>query len=296
MAARRTLVVLLVFTLGIALLPGAGAAEPDGVYISLGDSVAAGTRPTAAVTDTAYTDVLFDRAGYEMGLATHVDVSCPGEDSGELIDGDGSYCYSTAFTQLDYALATIAADPGAVRLITINIGANDVLACTDEPDMEVCAGLALNELAINLQYILTELRTATFGYDVPIVGMTYYNPLMAYQLSSDPAEQFLGAASPTLVEGLNYGVLEPVYTAFEVPVANVAGKFKTSNTSGARYPRNLRYICKFTYMCERDDSGLALSDWNPSEEGDQPDIHPTPRGHRMIASAFLRVMEKAGIL
>jgi len=296
MATRRILLVFLVLVLGIASIPGAGATEPDGVYISLGDSVAAGTRPTADITDTAYTDVLFDRAGYEMGLATHVDVSCPGEDSGELIDGDGSYCYSTAFTQLDYALATIAADPGAVRLITINIGANDVLACTADPDMEVCAGLALNELAINLQYILTELRTATFGYDVPIVGMTYYNPLMAYQLSSVPGEQFLGAASPALVGALNNGVLVPVYTAFGVPVANVAGKFKTNDTYGARYPRNLRYICKFTYMCERDSSGLALSDWDPGTEGDQPDIHPTPRGHRKIASAFIRVMESAGIL
>ncbi len=294
MAIRRVVLLLLVLVLGFALMPGAGATEPGGVYLSMGDSVAAGTRPNVPITDTAYTDVLFRRIGDDLGLAAHEDISCPGETSGGLISGVDSHCFVPGMSQLDYALGFIAEHPGAVELITIDIGANDVLGCTAAPNMEECIGLALPALAANLQHILLELRTAT-GWSVPIVAMNYYNPLMAYQLSSDPFDQVLAAASPGLVGALNDLTLAPVYEAFGVPMADVAGKFKSYNTRGAVYPRNLRYICGFTYMCERDGAALVLSDWKP-DPGDQPDIHPTRRGHRKIASAFQSVMESAGIL
>jgi lysophospholipase L1-like esterase len=295
MTMRRVLLLSLVLVLTLAVIPSAGADDPDGVYLSMGDSVAAGTSPMAPVTDRAYPDVLFARVADDLGLGSHVDISCPGEDSGELIDGDGSYCYTTAMSQLDYALSIIAADPGAIRLITINIGANDVLGCTQDPNMEACIGAALPELAGNLQHILMQLRTATAGYDVPIVGMNYYNPLMAYQLSPDPGEQFIAAASSDLVTALNDATLAAVYGAFGVPVADVERKFMTDNTAGRQYPRNLRYVCRYTFMCERDGRDLVLSDWKP-DPGAQPDIHPTPRGHRKIAAAFTKVMESAGIL
>jgi len=294
MAIRRSVLLFLVLVLGFALMPGAGATEPGGVYMSMGDSVAAGTRPNVPITNTAYTDVLFRRIGDDLGLATHMDISCPGETSGGLISGADSHCFVPGISQLDLALAFIAGNPGAVQLITIDIGANDVLACTEEDDMKTCVGAALPALAFNLQHILLELRTAT-GWAVPIVAMNYYNPLMAWQLSSDPFDQGLAAASPGLVGALNDLTLAPVYEAFGVPMADVARKFKSYNTRGAVYPRNLRYVCRFTYMCERDRSDLVLSDWQPAP-GDQPDIHPTPGGHRKIASAFQSVMESAGIL
>lgn len=129
-SVRRPVLLLLVLVLGFALMPGAGATEPGGVYLSMGDSVAAGTRPNIPTTNTAYTDVLFRRVGDDLGLTTHLDISCPGETSGGLISGVDSHCFLPAMSQLDYALAFIAENPGAVQLITINIGANDVLACT----------------------------------------------------------------------------------------------------------------------------------------------------------------------
>ena len=294
MALRQIRLLLLVLALGVALMPSAGASAPDGIYLSMGNSVAAGTQPAAPVTDTAYTDVLFRRTAADLGLAAHIDVSCPGEDSTELITGVGSYCFTPGASQLDAALAVIAANPRAVRLITIDIGANDVLGCTSEPDMNACVGAALPILGGNLAYILATLQAAAPGAD--IVGMNYYNPLMAYQLSPNPVEQGMAAASDGLVHALNTVTLESVYGAFGVPVADVERKFKTFNTAGAVYPRNLRFICKFTYMCEKSGSGLILSDWDPGEPGAQPDIHPTPRGHRKIAAAFSAVMEKAGIL
>lgn len=165
--------------------------------------------------------------------------------------------------------------------------------------MEACVAVALPNLAGNLTTILATLQAAAPG--VPIVGMNYYNPLMAWQLSSDPLDQGFAAASSGLVGALNDLLAATYAGAFgggavtPVPVADVERKFKTYNTRGAVYPRNLRYVCKFTYMCEKDGTALVLSDWNP-DPGDQPDIHTTPRGHRKIAAAFMKVMESAGIL
>ena len=61
-------------------------------------------------------------------------------------------------------------------MITITIGANDILAC--DPAVQVCVQAQLTQLATNLPQILQAINQA--APEVSIVGMNYYNPNLAY--------------------------------------------------------------------------------------------------------------------
>ncbi|MFQ5555611.1 MAG: SGNH/GDSL hydrolase family protein, partial [Acidimicrobiia bacterium] len=284
---KHRLATLLALILLVGLLPvGAATAHDDDgdrYYLSLGDSVAAGMQQPLLFTDNGYTDVLFRRVRGEMDLTEHVNLACPGDDTAEMIDDvavelatsdAGSLCYGNAapqppggaHSQLDAALAFLAAHPGEVGLITITIGANDILACDlndPPPVLNACLVTQMGQVGINLPVILTELRGAAPG--VPIVGMNYYNPNLALW--------FTPVVGPTLAEDSNTltatfnGLLETLYGLFGVPVADVAGAFGTFNDKPGDPPRNVKLACKFTLMCERVDGELTLRA--------HPDIHPS---------------------
>lgn len=302
---RRNLSIVTILMLAVALLPvPASAEQPSGVYISLGDSLAAGTQANVgAITDNSYTDVLFQRVGGPLGLSTHVKLGCPGETSTTLLDGDcpaeALLGYATG-TQIGDALQAIADAGDDLRLITVNIGANDVLACLSDlhgqPTLEAClANVALPTLAGNLTTLLATLQAAAPG--VPIVGMSYYNPLLAWVLDDASAPvPGLGALSQVLVVALN-NLLEQAFggvfgggAVAPVPVVDIAAAFNTFDES-----RNLKDVCRFTLMCERDGADLVMSDWDPETPGPQPDIHPTDSGYRQMAWAFMKAMQAAGI-
>jgi lysophospholipase L1-like esterase len=308
MRGRRILAVLTmlaVLTVLVAFAPAGGATERQAsdatVYVSLGDSVAAGTIQPRAFTGKGYTDVLFRRVGEELGLAEHVSFACPGDDTQEMIDGTGSFCFDTGFSQLDAALGFFATEvaPGVTYadvtgLITLTIGANDILACEfDDPDVAECAAAQLGQIGANLPVILAALQAAAPG--VPIVAMNYYNPNLAWWITGAEG-QALAAASNELAATGN-DVLEDVYAAFGVTVADVERWFRTFDERGKDYPLNVRYVCRYTGMCERVAKGVyTLSDYDPSTDGPQTDIHPNNRGYKRIASAFIQAMTKAGIL
>lgn len=306
MRRRLPILVVLVLVLG-GLLPAVsvGAAEPAGVYLSLGDSLAAGFQAgEGPVTDDSYTDVLFMRAEDDLGLATHVKLGCPGETSTTFLTGGcpgeaavGGYASGSQFGD---ALAAIAAAGPDLALITIDLGANDVLSCLSdlqgETDIESClANVALPRLAGNLTFTLATLQAAAPG--VPIVGMNYYNPNLAWVIddANAPFPGF-GLASQGLVAAVNE-VLEATYAgAFgggavtPVVVADVATAFGTFDED-----KDVMNVCRFTGMCERDGAEYVISDWSP-EPGLQPDIHPTDIGYRQIGWAFQQAMESAGII
>ena len=87
-------------------------------------------------------------------------------------------------TQMDYALHYLAAHKHT-RLVTIDIGANDVFLCQETTSDHCTAPAELNgvanEIATNLGTIFHELRDVA-GYHGPIVALTYYS--LSY---SDPA-------------------------------------------------------------------------------------------------------------
>lgn len=290
-----------VLTVGVVAIPAVADDGGTDTYLALGDSVAAGTQAPLPFTDKGYADLLYRNIADDHGFDEFVNLSCPGDDTGEMIDGDngpngGSQCYGTdapfsfgADSQLQAAVAYLASHPGEVGLITITIGANDILACdSSDPNFGVCFGGQLGQMATNLSEILWTLQSAAPG--VSIVGMNYYNPNLAYWII-DPA---LAEASLGLTIAFN-GTLEAVYGAFGVPVADVETAFKTFKTRG-EVPQNVRTACLYTGMCEKQGPSYVLSDYDPGKPGPQTDIHPSDKGYRKIAGVFGELIDDLGIL
>lgn len=169
-----------------------------GDYLALGDSVAFGYRPpqVTPVADyqnpanfVSYADV----TGRLLGLRVD-NPSCPGETTASMIDatapsngcenGPGSPTgYRTAYplhvaydgAQLDYAVRYLRSHPDT-RLVTIDIGANDVFLCQYHHN-GTCDGAdfqaTLREITTNLATIYTALRDkAHYRHDLVLVS--YY--------------------------------------------------------------------------------------------------------------------------
>lgn len=301
----RRLLLLALITMLTAILPIAGASAADNadeglVYLSLGDSLAAGTQLPAPFTDNGYTDVLYQRVRGPMGLVEHVNLACPGEDTFEMIDGDdgplsppadpniGSFCYGSVAalppggpSQLDVAISYLEVHEGQIGLITITIGANDIFRCPDL--MPTCVAGALNSVAENLNVMLPLLQDAAPG--VPIVAMNYYNPNLALYFGENG--EAIAEATNQVVAFAN-NVLETVYAANGVSVADVASAFGVFDTRTNVIPRNVMLNCSYTRMCDRVKGQLTLAP--------DADIHPNDNGYRRIAWAFVRTMKAEGIL
>ncbi len=305
---RKTLVALLAAALVVALAPAAGAGHPGGTYLALGDSVAAGTQQPAPFTANGYTDNLYKHLQDEYGFDDFVNLACPGDDTAEMLvaagspTSDGSLCYGAGAplppggtSQLDAAVAYLLSNPGEVGLITIAIGANDVLACdpTDPPPvLNACIAAQLGQIGANLPVIVGTLQAVAPG--VPIVAMNYYNPNLAFWLTG-PAGQALATQSLTLTTFFN-GTLQAVYDFFGVPVVDVATTFKTFKSGGGDPPANVRAVCRWTLMCEKAGPNYALSDYDPGTPGPQTDIHPSNKGYKKIAGAHADLIDALGIL
>ncbi len=217
MRSRFTLLLGALLALAVVgATPVAAANKSGGTYLALGDSVAAGTQQPLLFTDNAYPNVLFDKLEKKYGFDEFVNLACPSDDSAEMLDGNdaklpgspvGSFCYGAlsplqavnpnpyfgADSQLAAALQYIDENPGGVRLITLTIGANDIFVCSDlyspgTPEFDQCIGVQLFNWAENLgreDGIIDSLRDAAPG--VPIVAMNYYNPDLAFWLTTPEA-------------------------------------------------------------------------------------------------------------
>jgi lysophospholipase L1-like esterase len=277
-----------VLVVAVTAAIGAGPASSDpvngsdanGTYLALGDSVAFGYVPPAAVPAPKYLDA-HSFVGYPEYLAQQLNervsnASCPGETTASMLaagapsngceNSPGSPVgYRTLYrlhvqyqgTQMDYALHYLAAH-NHTRLVTIDIGANDAFLC-QETTPDHCSSPAeligvANAIAANLRTIFHELRDVA-GYRGPIVVLTYYS--LSY---SDPvqvaATQFLdsviaGAAT------LNSGIVADGFAAFQGPSAAFAGD-----------------------PCA---AGLLIKLPNGT-----CNIHPSPVGHRLLAAAIAK--------
>lgn len=305
---RKRLMTMAVTALFVATVsPAALAAGHTKTYLALGDSVAAGTQQPAPFTANGYTDNLFKNLQDDYGFTDFVNLACPGDDTVEMRFGiggaspSGSLCYGPFAeppggpSQLDVAVAYLLSNPGEVGLITIAMGANDILACdpTDPPPvLNACLVAQLGQIAANLPVIIGTLQAVAPG--VPIVAMNYYNPNLAYWITG-PAGQALATQSLTLVTAFN-GTLQAVYGAFGVPVVDVATTFKTFKTNGGDPPQNVRTICALTLMCEKSGRDYVLSDYDPVTPGPQADIHPSNQGYKRIASAHSELIDSLGLL
>lgn len=303
---RRRIGLLAAATLVVGVVGVAPAAadghDGGGTYLALGDSVAAGTQQPAPFTDNSYANHLYRHLQDEYGFDNFVNLACPADDTVEMVSGIGgasefgSLCYGPfavlppgGTSQLDAAVAYLTAHPGEVGLITITMGANDILACdASDPDVAVCLAAQLGQIGATLPVIIGTLQAAAPG--VPIVAMNYYQPNLASWLI-DPA---LADAALAFTTPFN-GTLEAVYGAFGVPVADVETAFRTYKMKGA-VPTNVRAVCKYTLMCEKQGPDYVFTDYDPVAPGPQTDIHPSNKGYKKIATTFAELIDASGML
>ena len=270
----------------IPALPAAaaplGGAGGHGTYLALGDSVAFGYVPPEAVPAPDYFDPS-SFVGYpeDVAQALHIPVSnasCPGETTASFyIPGaqsngcenspGSSVGYRTEFplhvqyggTQMLYALRYLATHRNT-RLVTIDIGANDVFLC-QETTADACASpaelqAALKKIRVNLAIIYALIRGVA-RYHGPLVALTYYS---------------LDYADPTQVAGteeLNSAIAS-VTEKFGGKVANGFAAFEGPSDAAGGSP------CAAGLLIKLPDGTC--------------NIHPSPEGHELLAQAIEAVV------
>jgi lysophospholipase L1-like esterase len=246
--------------------------------LALGDSLAAGHQvapeePGHCCSRDGYADQLHEalRVGNPK-LRLHV-LGCGGETTQTMIAGDG-LCHYEHGSQLAEAVQWIKNKN--IFAVTIDIGANDVLACLQQPNPTGCLPSTLSpdgKVAASLAEIVTTLRVAV-GPDVPIIGMNYYNPLVA-QWFSDPDAAINSQRS---VVGPFNSLLESIYRSkgatavADVETAFAAADFTMVQSPFGLVPMSVANVCAYTWMCSAGD------------------IHTNTAGYRLISDAFLAVL------
>jgi lysophospholipase L1-like esterase len=256
-------------------LAGSPPAAANADYLALGDSIAFGFNPNVPYAPPFDKFVGYPEATASSAGRVLANASCPGETSASFLDAtqpdNGCHTkddyfakglhvdYQGAASQIDYALAFLASHPGT-RLITVNIGANDLLLAQD-----ACAGsllciaeqlpLTIVRVTINLTTIFTKLRLA--GYTGTIVALTQY--ATNYR---DPQQL---AALTSLKE-----TTEKVTALFGGKVADGFGAFAWASLGSLGDP------------CA---AGLLLV--NPDGTCDK---HPSDKGRQVLADAVLSAL------
>jgi lysophospholipase L1-like esterase len=283
MSIRRglTTITVLLALIGLLATPAPArrlASRGSVFYLSVGTSLSVGIQPNRAGqnrrTQQGYADQLYEALSETRRTLRLVKLGCSDETTATMISG--GICDYAQGSQLAEAVRFLRDHRGSVALVTIDMGANDVEPCgrlSDEDAQRLCIVTAFGNILANLPTILGALRAAA-GPDVPIIGMTYYNPFLASWFQ-DPA---LASESAQLQVAFNF-LLASVYTngAFGVSVADVAGAFASTDFTpvpeAGGIPRNVLLICQLTWMCA------------PPPVG--PNIHANDDGYAVIADAFL---------
>src|SRR2546421_12292000 len=270
---RRLACVIVVAALALGAAGAAPASGADGrtEYLALGDWLAFGSQPSG-VFDQGYVQQLYGSLHAQQPSLKLTNLGCPGETSRSLVAG-GKCPYPGGVSQLEAALTFLRAHRHQVRLVTIDIGGNDVNGCVSFAtgiDQD-CFHQALLTLALNLFGTVIALRHA--APDATIAGMTYYDTALAAYLVG-PAGQALAKQSLPLIHQFN-GLLTLIYRLGRIRVADVAGAFSTDDmtTMVGGLPLDVARICQWTWM-----------------GGAKPDIHANTAGYGVIAKAFAAVL------
>jgi lysophospholipase L1-like esterase len=257
-------------------------------YLALGDSLSVGAQPDLTgqnqPTSQGYADDLYAILLKRTPNLQLVKLGCIDETTGTMINGAGKCSYRSG-SQLNEAVAFLNAHAGSVALVTIDIGANDLLPCVArgviDPQAVMCINTAFSSIMTNLPYILSVLRTT--GATVPIAAMNYYDPFLAAWLQGSAGQQ-LALQSAQLLGQFN-DLLGYIYAGFGVPVGDVAKAFHTGNFDAVvfvpglgKVPLNVALVCFWTWMC------------TPPPQG--PNIHPNAVGYEVIAGAIFVVLPR----
>ncbi|HEX5511655.1 MAG TPA: SGNH/GDSL hydrolase family protein [Actinomycetales bacterium] len=251
---------------------GQGAGDPPRSfrYLALGDSLAAGYQPetgddkSGGYVGAVLAGLRSANPGHEI---TAVNLGCSGETTQTLVHG--GLCTYPHGSQLEQALAQLRLkDAPPVEVITVDIGANDVIACISPSGVDGgCAADRVAEVSATLADVLSQLRTA--APQAKIVVLDYYNPFLAAWLLGSRGEQ-VAKQSTTSLQSLN-SAITAVAAAHGAELAEVSGAFSTNDftASGGATPTNVQQICELTWMCSR------------------ADIHANDAGYKVLADAVL---------
>jgi lysophospholipase L1-like esterase len=243
-------------------------AAPMRYYLALGDSLSTGG---GASKGEGYVNDVFTAAAPHVPGLTLKDLGCGGDSTTRMIHGGLCHNYTTG-NQLGDAEAFLRANKGHVAFVTIDVGGDDIVGCGLSGTINhTCVSRALTNIETNMPVILSGLRAA--AGDVPIVGMTYYDPLLAFYLKGATGME-TARESVGITQVLNY-LLRTFYREYHVKVANGQKAFATADWqmtgsyNGRVLPQNVANICNWTHMCETN-----------------PNIHANDTGHALLATKF----------
>lgn len=274
-----TLVGALLLVMGLALPAAAqgevavrDAAPATGdVYLALGDSLAASFQPEGD-QHSGYAEQVFQLEQAANADLRLVRLGCPGERT-NTIDRPRRLCHYAEGTQLDQAVAVL--EDQDVAFVTLQIGSNDLFSCFRFGQGvfdQTCVDERLPKVADRLGSIVETLRSA--DPNAPIVGMTYFDPLLALWTAPGFPHDLV-VANADVWHAINE-TLAQTYAGIGVPVADVEGAFSSSDfdtivhTRGfGDLPLNVARVCQWSYMC--------------ATQGD--DSHPNTIGYAAIARA-----------
>ena len=253
---------------GAAPTPPPAAANAMGWYLAMGDSLAAGYQPGRG-DDLAggYVGGVLDAVRADTARTKLVNVACSGETVVTMVGG--GRCSYEEGTQLAQAVEFLHAHHRTTRLVTIDIGANDVQRCVSRAPLgidEPCIRAGLADVQRLLPQVLARLHAAAPG--ARIIVANYYNPFLAAYLTGD-AGRALAQQSVALQAALN-GIIAASAATVGAEVADVSTAFRSTVTTpvnvpalGGTVPTNVATICAWTWMCRlgdihANDTGYAV--------------------------------------
>jgi lysophospholipase L1-like esterase len=263
-------------------IPAARAGGGETFYLALGTSLAVGFQPNRGETPKGYVDVLWRSLAEQIPGLSLRNVGCSGETSSSMIRGTHPHCQYPEGSQLDAAVAFLHAYPGQVAFITVEVGANDFIgACLRDTGRldRACAADVLPRIQTRLTRIVDALAAA--APDVPIVGMTYYDPLLGYW-GLVPSGRALARADARVWADLN-AMFTTAYSDAGAGVADVAATFQVDDFTDTvvvpgrgELPVNVANACRWTWFC------------SPRYAGDP---HANAIGYRKIADTFNQAIQ-----
>ncbi len=250
-----------------------------GAYLALGDSLAAGYQPGGTeLRETAYPALAAARLARDGLDLTVENLGCSGETTTTLLDG--GKCTFDAGSQIDQAESFLADHAGSVRLVTIDIGGNDLLRCATRQLTvdEACVTKGLKAVRTNLPTALDRVRKAA-GADVPVLVLGYYNPWLAAGYLGEGQDQLAAAADAftRLDDEIEKAATGAGATFVSLDAAFALDDETPTQFGGRTVPRNVAQVCSLTYTCTA------------------ADIHLTDEGAATVARVLADAAEKAGV-
>lgn len=285
----------LLLLVGCGTTPPVGAADPSTpaaaesglLYLSLGDSYAAGYQPEPAGSTDGFAQQIAEHSRSGSTPLTLVNLGCPGATSSAVVQDSGCATAGSVAdgqdypgrTQLSAALDIMRAHADEVGLVTLSVGGNDIRACLDSDDPVGCAQALMPTIEQNLTEVLTRVRQVV-GSDVPIVGITYPDVYVKDIDSADPTARARAHASVEVFRDILNPTLATAYAAAGAGFVDItadSGAYRPADdvvttADGTTMPAAVATVCQYTHYC------------------DDGDVHPTTAGYSFIADRIITLL------